>query len=61
MSPLPEPEDVVGATLIWLFFMLKYMMEDGVVENVLIVGDNSQTSIFNMPYKLIKAVMGFLT
>ena len=52
---------MVGATLIWLFFMIKYMLEDGVIENVLIVGDNTQTSVFNMPYKLTKAVMGFLT
>jgi len=60
-KPLPEPEDVIGAALMSVMFVEKYLMENGVVENLLQIGDNSGTGILSMPYKLVRAVLGFMT
>lgn len=60
-SPLPEPDDVIGAAMITLYFNMKYMWEDGVIENMLKIGDNTGTTIFTLPYKLMKAVMSYIT
>ena len=61
MRPLPEPQDVIGAALLNLMFLEKYMLENGVVENVIQISDNTGSSILTMPYKLVRAVLQFVT
>lgn len=39
-QPLPQPEDVIGAALMNIMFCEKYMFENGVIENLLQIGDN---------------------
>lgn len=57
----PEPEDVIGAALITIFFMQKYMMANGSVENYLQVGDSEGLNIFTTPFKLVQAILQFMT
>ena len=60
-TPPPQVDDVVGAAMITVLFVNKYMLKDGVVENLLQVGNNAGTSLFTMQYSLIKGVLGFMT
>lgn len=57
MSPAPQSEDVIGAALIVFLFMQKYMLEDGVVENFVQIGDSQGVNVFTVPYKLLHSVI----
>lgn len=41
--------------------MQKYMLENGVVENYLQVGDSEGLNIFTTPFKLVQAILQFMT
>ena len=60
-KPMPEVEEVIGVALMNLMFMSKYMLEDGIIENIIQVGDHYGNKMVSMPFKLLKGIMGFLT
>ena len=47
---------MVALCLVMFEFIAKYILKKGVVENTIMMIDCQDLSVFNMPYKMIKAV-----
>lgn len=58
-SPL-DPDDIISAALVNIYFMKKYMLQDKVLENIIQIMDKSGLTLFTMPFKLMKPVFSFI-
>lgn len=61
MKPVPNNEDLITLALWFFEFMETYMMVPGRIENVILIIDCKNLSVFSAPYGMLKAVLGVVT
>jgi hypothetical protein len=57
MKPQPENMDLVALSVLMIEFMHKYCMVKGSIENMMLLIDCKNISVFSAPYKMIKQVL----
>lgn len=55
-KPAPEAPDVMALCIVMFEFVTRYLLKPGVIENTFLIINCKDLSVFNMPYKMIKAV-----
>jgi hypothetical protein len=61
MTPLPAPEDLIAATIVFFEYARKFMQLPGKIENVIIVINSLGGNAFTLPYGLVNKVIGVIT
>jgi hypothetical protein len=61
IMPVPAIEDLITLALWFFEFMEKHMLVPGRIENVIMIIDCKNLSVWNTPYAILKAVIGVLT
>lgn len=61
MNPLPSPEDLISATVVFFEYARKFMQVPGKIENVVIIINSLGGNVFTMPYALVNKVLGVIT
>ena len=57
MNPQPETHDVITLSLFIFELLNEYLMDKGTIENLILLINCENLSIFSVPYAMMKAVM----
>ena len=60
MKPVPTGNEVIASLMATTAYNQSYMLQDGVIENVLIVINMQGLGIFNMNYGLMKEILAYM-
>lgn len=61
IQPLPHPKEVIAAAALNLFFIYKYMLKEGQIENLIQIMDGRGVGVSSIPLSMMKHGLGFLT